>query len=122
GSPVASAGAEGGGDIDLAVGMPDPTTGALTEPSTLAASSLLLSNISTQKSTDRGVTILRNPAGNATGGVPIDDGRGHACHGPNNVYLLYRTVAPTITQIQRSTDGGFSYGPAVTAGLIGQVG
>jgi hypothetical protein len=31
-------------------------------------------------------------------------------------------VAPTVTQIQRSTDGGLTYGPAQTAGLIGQVG
>ena len=106
GSPVASAGAEGGGDIDLAVGLPDPTTGALTEPSTLAASSLLLANITTQKSTDRGVTIQRNPLGNVTGGIPGDDRQWHEFHGPNNVYLLYRTVAPTVTQIQRSTDGG----------------
>ncbi len=81
GSPVASAGAEGGGDIDLAVGLPDPTTGALTEPSTLAASSLLLANITTQKSTDRGVTIQRNPLGNVTGGCPVTTGSGTSSTG-----------------------------------------
>ncbi|HEX8291626.1 MAG TPA: hypothetical protein VF570_07725, partial [Pyrinomonadaceae bacterium] len=122
GNPNAEVGGQGGGDIDLAVGMPDPTTGALTEPAQLAASSLLLTNITTQKSTDRGVTIQRNPLGNATGGIPGDDRQWHEFHGPNAVYLLYRTVAPTVTQIQRSTDGGLTYGPSQTAGLIGQVG
>ncbi|HEX8560970.1 MAG TPA: Calx-beta domain-containing protein [Pyrinomonadaceae bacterium] len=123
GSPVASAGAEGGGDIDLAVGLPDPTTGNLTEPANLAMSSLLLTNIPTQKSTDRGVTIQRNAAGNATSGVPIDDRQWHEAHGPNTVYMLYRTVAPTVTQILRSIDGGLTYTPpAQTAGAIGQVG
>jgi hypothetical protein len=38
------------------------------------------------------------------------------------VYLLYRTLAPAVTQIQRSNDGGLTYGPARTAGAIGQVG
>ncbi|HEX6182581.1 MAG TPA: Calx-beta domain-containing protein [Pyrinomonadaceae bacterium] len=123
GDPVASAGAQGGGDIDLAVGFPDPTTGNLTEPATLAMSSLLLTNIPTQKSTDRGVTIQRNPAGSATSGVPIDDRQWNEFHGPNTVYMLYRTVAPTVTQILRSTDGGLVYNPpAQTAGAIGQVG
>jgi len=36
--------------------------------------------------------------------------------------LLYRTVAPAVTQVQRSVDGGLTYGPARTAGAIGQVG
>jgi hypothetical protein len=121
GSQEVAAGAEGGGDIDLAVGFPDPTTGNLTEPSTLAMSSLLLADISAQRSTDRGVTIQRNPVGNL-GGVPVDDRQWNEFHGPNTVYLLYRTVAPTVTQIQRSTDGGLTYGQAQTAGLIGQVG
>ncbi len=122
GTPNAAVGAEGGGDIDLAVGLPDTTTGALTDPAQLASSSLLLTNITTQRSTDRGATFQRNPLGNATGGIPGDDRQWHEFHGPNNVYLLYRTVAPTVTQIQRSTDGGLTYGLAQTAGLIGQVG
>ncbi|HEX9968723.1 MAG TPA: hypothetical protein VGB03_01185, partial [Acidimicrobiales bacterium] len=123
GSPAASVGAEGGGDIDLAVGMPDPTTGNLTEPAALSMSSLLLTNISSQRSTDRGVTIQRNPAGNATAGVPVDDRQWQEFHGPNTVYMLYRTVAPTVSQVIRSTDGGLTYtGPSKTAGTIGQVG
>ncbi|HEX8687459.1 MAG TPA: hypothetical protein VF654_13205, partial [Pyrinomonadaceae bacterium] len=122
GSPDFAAGAQGGGDIDLAVGLPDPTTGNITEPATLAASSLLVTNITTQRSTDRGVNIQRNPLGNVTGGIPADDRQWHEFHGPTNVYLYYRTAAPTVTQIQRSTDGGLTYGPARTAGTIGQAG
>ncbi|MET0648513.1 MAG: hypothetical protein ABW208_18025, partial [Pyrinomonadaceae bacterium] len=121
GSQEVAAGAQGGGDIDLAVGLPDPTTGNLTEPATLAMSSLLLADISAQRSTDRGATIQRNPVGNL-GGVPLDDRQWNEFLGPNTVFLLYRTVAPTVTQIQRSTDGGLTYGVAQTAGLIGQVG
>jgi hypothetical protein len=124
GSPTAAAGAEGGGDIDLAVGFPDPSgSPAPTDPPALAMSSLLLTNISTQKSADRGVTIQRNAAGNATAGIPVDDRQWNEFLGPNTVYMLYRTVAPTVSQVVRSTDGGLTYvGPSQTAGTIGQVG
>jgi cell division septation protein DedD len=122
GNQGVGAGAEGGGDIDLAVGLPDPTTGAISDPPTLAATSLLVTNISSQRSQDRGVTFARSPVGNLTGGPPGDDRQWNEFHGPSNVYLLYRTAAPTVTQIQRSIDGGLTYGPAQTAGLIGQVG
>ena len=118
----ADAGADGGGDIDLAVGFP-PLAGE-TEPAipVLAYSSLTLANIPTGKSVDRGVTYNFNPTGNLTGGPPGDDRQWHEFLGANSVYLLYRTVAPAIAQIQRSNDGGFTYGPAASAGLIGQVG
>jgi hypothetical protein len=111
-----SVGADGGGDVDLAVGM----TGV--DPPTLAYSSLVAANISTGKSTDRGITFQLNPLGNATGGAPGDDRQWLEFHGSNNVYLLYRTLAPAITMIQRSIDGGLTFGPAQTAGSIGQVG
>jgi hypothetical protein len=115
-------GGDGGGDVDLAVGMPDPVTGLLTNPPTLASSSLIAANISTQKSTDKGQTFTQNNLGNASGGVPADDRQWEEFHGQSVVYLLYRTLAPTVTQIQRSTDGGLTFGPAQTAGTIGQVG
>ena len=57
-----------------------------------------------------------------TGGVPADDRQWEEFLGATNVYLLYRTLAPAVTQIQLSTDGGFTFGPAATAGAIGQVG
>jgi len=115
-------GADGGGDVDLAVSRRASIFEDPNDPPELAFTSLLLANISTQMSENRGVTFTKNPAGNATGGVPIDDRQWFESYGRNVVYLLYRTVAPTVTQIQRSTDHGLTFGPARTAGTIGQVG
>lgn len=118
----ADLGGDGGGDVDLAVGMPDPTSGLLTTPPRLASSSLIAANISTQTSMDKGQTFTKNSLGNATGGVPADDRQWEEFLGQSTVYLLYRTLAPAVTQIQRSTDGGLTFGAAQTAGAIGQVG
>jgi hypothetical protein len=115
-------GGDGGGDVDLAVGFPEPLGGLTNSPPTLAYSSLVAANISVGKSTDRAQTYQLNPAGNITGGLPGDDRQWLEFRGKDQVYLLYRTLAPAVTQIQRSTDGGFTYGPAQTAGQIGQVG
>ncbi|HEX5708789.1 MAG TPA: hypothetical protein VFX96_15935, partial [Pyrinomonadaceae bacterium] len=115
-------GADGGGDIDLSVGFPNPGTNATNDPPTLATSSLVAANISTQRSQDRGQNFTKNPLGNVTGGVPGDDRQWHEFYGKDVVYLLYRTLAPAVTMIQRSTDGGLTYGVARTAGAIGQVG
>ncbi len=122
GDQQTSVGADGGGDVDLAVSRRDPATGGTTIPPTLAFSSLVLSNISVGKSTDKGVTFTKNPLGNVPGGAPIDDRQWQEFYGQSSVYLLYRTVAPAVTQIQRSDDGGLTYGPAASAGAIGQVG
>jgi hypothetical protein len=125
-SPVEQAelGGDGGGDVDLAVSMPDPTTGTLPSPPVLASSSLIAANISTQKSTDKGQTYTRNNAGNVTGGVPVDDRQWEEFYGPNTVYLYYRSFGTTIiNQVQRSDDGGLTFGPATTTGVdIGQAG
>jgi len=55
-------GGDGGGDLDLAVAF----GAALGATPTLAASSLLAANVSTQRSTDRGETYMNNPAGNTS--------------------------------------------------------
>jgi hypothetical protein len=115
-------GADGGGDIDLAVGFPNPGTNATNDPPTLNSSSLVAANISTQRSTDRGQTFTNNPAGNVTGGVPGDDRQWQEFYGKDAVYLFYRTLAPAVSQIQRSNDGGLTFGPTRTAGAIGQAG
>ncbi len=115
----AELGGDGGGDIDLAVpfslppGQPDPT---------IAFSSLIAANISTGKSSDRAATFQKNPLGNGTGGIITDDRQWHEFLGSTSVYMWYRTLAPAVTQIQRSDDGGLTYGPAVTAGQTTQVG
>ena len=121
-SKQADLGGDGGGDVDLAVSMPDPTNGTLPTPPTLAASSLIAANISTDKSTDKGQTFTHNNLGNVSGGAPADDRQWEEFLGNNTVYLFYRTLAPAVSQIQRSTDGGLTFGPAQTAGTIGQAG
>ena len=112
-------GADGGGDVDLAVGFDEATPG---QPPYLAFSSLVLANVSTARSIDRGATFTKNPVGSTTGGVPVDDRQWMEFYGKNTVYLLYRTVSPVIAYVQRSEDGGLTYGPASVVGTIGQVG
>src|SRR5882762_1723424 len=115
-------GAAGGGDVDLAVGRPDPMTHFNNNPATLAFSSLVLPNISVGRSTDRGKTFMQNFVGNTTGGAPGDDRQWMEFDGPGSVYLYYRTAAPAVTQLQLSNDGGLTYGTATTVGAIGQTG
>lgn len=115
----AELGGDGGGDIDLAVPFSLPA--GQSQP-TLAFSSLIAANVSTGKSTDRGATFQKNPAGNGTGGIVVDDRQWHEFLGNTSVYMWYRTLQPAVTQVQRSDDGGLTYGPAVTAGTTTQVG
>ncbi len=113
------AGGDGGGDIDLAVSFQLPAN--QTDP-TLAFSSLVAANISTGNSLDRGQSYNKNPAGNGTGGVAGDDREWEEFLGSTTVYLYYRTLAPAVTMIQRSDDGGLTFGAAKTAGTSTQVG
>ncbi len=115
-------GGDGGGDVDMAVGFNSEATENPSAPPTLAYSSLVLANISTQRSTDRGVTFVKNPSGNVTGGVPGDDRQWMEFFGSQYVYLIYRTLAPAVAQVQRSVDGGLTYGETTVVGTIGQVG
>ena len=114
--------ADGGGDVDLAVTFPASATEDPNAPPTLAFTSLTAANISVAKSTDRGITFQKNPAGNITGGLPGDDRQWFEAVGSNTVYIFYRTLAPAVSMVQRSTDGGYTFGPARTAGPIGQAG
>src|SRR5919206_5259054 len=65
---------------------------------------------------------MKNNLGNCTGGLCADDRQWEEFFGNNTVYLFYRTLEPAVSQIQRSTDGGLTFGPAQTAGTIGQAG
>jgi len=65
---VGTVGADGGGDVDIAVGFDTEAVENPVKPPTLAYSSLVLGNISSQRSTDRGATFTQNPLGNVTGG------------------------------------------------------
>jgi hypothetical protein len=110
-------GGDGGGDLDLAVAF----NAALGTTPTLAASSLLAANVSTQRSNDRGETYMNNPAGNTT--VPVDDRQWLEFLGDKTVYLAYRDFtglqATSKYYVNRSDDGGLTYGPAVVAAVGG---
>jgi hypothetical protein len=115
----AELGGDGGGDIDLAVPFSLPPNQA--DP-TLSFCSLIAANISTGNSTNRAASFQKNPIGNGTGGVIVDDRQWQEFLGNTSVYMWYRTLQPAVTQIQRSDDGGLTFGPAVTAGTTTQVG
>jgi hypothetical protein len=117
-----SAGALGGGDIDLAVGF-GPYTGVGTtgEPA-LAYSSLTAANVTVGRSLDHGATFQFNPIGNFAGGVPINDRQWMGFYGANTVYLEYRNFAAGIVFVQQSIDGGLTYGPATLVGTMSQTG
>ena len=124
-----NAGGDGGGDVDLAVGFDNSTLGTVsdnpaTTPAnpTLAFASLIAANLSTGSSQDMANTYKLNSAGNFPGGIPVNDRQWLEAFGTNTIYMLYRTITPdaVISQIQQSTDGGFTYGPAQTAGIQNQ--
>jgi hypothetical protein len=117
-----SAGALGGGDIDLAVGFGSFTgIGATGEPS-LAYASLTAANVTVGRSLDHGATFQFNPIGNFAGGVPINDRQWMGFFGPNTVFLEYRNFAAGEVFVQQSIDGGLTYGPATFVGAVSQTG
>lgn len=112
-------GGDGGGDMDLAVGFQPAVPSAM--PPVLATSSLVAANVSAQRSTDRGDTLTNNPTGNTT--VQVDDRQWMEFLGTNTVYLGYREftglTATSKYYLNRSDDGGLTYGPAVVAAIGG---
>src|SRR5262249_10523923 len=117
-----SAGALGGGDIDLALGFgnyPGDGGGVNAAPNpVLGYASLTLANVTVGRSLDNGHTFQFNGLGNFLGGVPINDRQRMGFFGTSTVYLVYRNFAEGIAFIQQSTNGGLTYGPAFPAGGI----
>jgi hypothetical protein len=111
---------DGGGDMDIAVGF-QPSASRPSGPPTLATTSLVAADISAQRSFDRGDTFTRNPDSNIT--VPVDDRNWMEFYGGDTVYLAYREftglIATSKFYINRSDDGGLTYGPAVLAAVGG---
>jgi len=112
-------GGDGGGDLDMAVGRrPLAPDGSVP---VLATSSLVAANVSVQRSEDRGDDFVNNPAGNTT--VPVDDRQWMETIGQRTVYLGYRDFtglqATSKYYVNRSDDGGLTYGPAVIAAVGG---
>ena len=116
---AADLGGDGGGDLDLAVGH-KPVVDDGSTP-ILAASSLVAANVSVQRSQDRGDDFENNPAGNTTS--PVDDRQWMETLGEKTVYLGYRDFtglqSTSKYYINRSDDGGLTYGPAVVAAVGG---
>ncbi len=118
-----SAGALGGGDIDLALGFDNysgvvsPSEHSEAVPA-MAYASLTAANVTVGHSLDRGQTFTFNGAGNVLAGVPINDRQWMGFVGNNNVFLVYRNFAEGIAFVQQSTDGGLNYGPALPPGGI----
>ena len=117
-----SAGALGGGDIDVATGFgPYTGIGGTGEPS-LAYASLTAANVTVGRSLDHGATFLFNPVGNFAGGVPVNDRQWMGFLGANIVYLEYRNFGAGVVFVQQSTDGGLTYGNAIVVGTMSQTG
>lgn len=115
---AADLGADGGGDVDLAVGFGTPS--GQSDP-TLAFSSLVLANVSTGNSTDRAQTYNHNPAGNVNG-APVNDRQWQEFFDDHIEFLTYRTFDPVFGVVQRSTDGGLTYDNGTVIGGVAQNG
>ena len=114
-------GGDGGGDLDIAVGFKPPKGAASDADPTVAFTSLVAANVSSQRSKDRAEHYDRNPAGNTL--VPVDDRQWLEFLGGDVVYLGYREFtglqATSKYYINRSDDGGLTFAPAVLAALAG---
>ncbi len=124
GSYQVAAGADGGGDIDLAVGFGNS---AATGTDVLAFSSLIAANLSTGNSVDKAQSYNLNPLGNLEGGAAGDDRQWMAAYGADTFYLLYRTLDPIVGFIHQSKTiatqpAGLIYQPAISLGSVGQTG
>jgi hypothetical protein len=103
---------EGGGDCGLATGTEPNAEGDYT----LAYSGLgPLTNFSTFTSPDGGHTINGSPISESPPGV---DRQWHVFTGKDTVYFNYNHLVNGYT-VQKSTDGGLTYGTAVETGASG---
>lgn len=96
-------GADGGGDIDIAVNFP----AAVTDTPIVTIISLAAAEISSAVSTDRGAHFTLSPA---VAALASDDRQWLEADGPNTLYMLYRAPVPaTGLFVQRSDDHGLTY-------------
>lgn len=105
-SSVLDVGADGGGDVDLAVGFTPPSITSNGIPN-LTVASLVAANVSTARSQDAGVTFMKNPEGST---IPADDRQWLEALGGDVVFLLYRAPIPaTGLFVATSVDGGLTF-------------
>ena len=104
--------ADGGGDVDLAVGFPSDASLPRVYLSSLSAANVAFAN-----STDGGQTFFLNPA---VAEIVADDRQWDEAYGKDTVYLLYRAPIPfTGLFVEKSTNGGTTFGPASVVSASG---
>jgi hypothetical protein len=117
GSPGNLGIAPGGGDADIAVNAPDPTTGVPNLPLT---SLTLAPGITAAHSTNRGNSFSAPNVVAAL--IPGDDRMWNDALGPANVYMNYHDLATFNIDVERSNDGGVTYldgvGEAIDAATL----
>src|SRR3989449_4226120 len=96
--------APGGGDADIAVNGPDPTTGVPNLPLTSLA---LVPGVTTTHSTDRGDNFSTPNVFAAA--IAGDDRQWNDAIDSKTVYLAYHDIATFNIDVQRSNDGGLTY-------------
>jgi hypothetical protein len=104
--------APGGGDVDIAVNDPDASTGIPNLPLT---SLMLAPGVTGAHSTDRGNSF--SPPNVLEALIPGDDRQWNDAIDTKTVYLGYHDVATFNINVQRSTDGGVTYGEGFGEGI-----
>src|SRR3989454_596897 len=100
--------APGGGDADLAVNSPDPISHIPNLPLT---SLLLAPGVTGTYSADRGNNFTAPNVAEAL--IPGDDRQWNDAIDSKTVYLAYHDIGTFSIDVQRSLDGGATYGAAV---------
>ena len=101
--------APGGGDADIAVNAADPLNASI--PNLALTSLTLAPGVTGTHSTDRGDNFP--PPNVAEALIPGDDRQWNDAIDPKTVYLTYHDVATFNIDVQRSADGGATYGQAL---------
>ena len=101
--------APGGGDADIAVNAADPLNASI--PNLALTSLTLAPGVTGTHSTDRGDNFP--PPNVAEALIPGDDRQWNDAIDPKTVYLTYHDAATFNIDVQRSADGGATYGQAL---------
>jgi len=117
--------APGGGDADIALNAPNPATNV---PNLAATSLSVAPGVTATNSSNRGNSFF-TPPNVVSPLIPADDRQWQDAIGASTVYLSYHDAATFNIDVQRSNDGGLTYGnglgqaidaatmPAVTTGV-----
>src|SRR6266704_1682562 len=101
--------APGGGDADIAVNAADPANASI--PNLALTSLTLAPGVTGTHGTDRGDNFTAPNVAEAL--IPGDDRQWNDAIDPKTVYLTYHDAATFNIDVQRSADGGATYGQAL---------